>query len=373
MATLPILRAADAAEARGDAGGALDVIERDLQVRGDMHFWRPWRIERLVLIETLGPLLPGWAVSRWLLAQAAHCLDRSMTDRVRRALEVAIDARGGMDALGGVDELDARSKVIDHDWIFRQTLLFELGAAEHFVRRIAAPDLVRRADRIEEWIRTPMSGYRLVREEPRWLTWVDLATGREVRCLNIGPATFVEPGECVIGRLVPIEAGALFESAPLLVPPEVAQRVADDPSDWMAALSGAEGLRTDAVDDRLLSDVPHVVQLVVATRASAHGGFRQAQPADGARPTANGSTEDAVRRLVGLVRAALDGRLVEGEHEFTPFPSVAAALHEPLVLRELVARLRPEDAPKLLGLAELLPEPSDEICRSLASDVTRAA
>ena len=82
-----------------------------------------------------------------------------------------------------------------------------------------------------------MGGFRFVGETPLALTFVDLATGDEVTALNIGSATLLEEGDCAIGRLVPIEGGAMFESAPLFVPDAVAQQVADDPADWVAALA----------------------------------------------------------------------------------------------------------------------------------------
>src|SRR4029079_9573102 len=98
------------------------------------------RMRRLAELVMLRPILPGWATSRWLLAQAAQHLDS--TGRGRRALEVAIQARGGPENLRGRDEMDARTKVMDHDWVFRQVHLYELGGLDHFVRRVASPDLL---------------------------------------------------------------------------------------------------------------------------------------------------------------------------------------------------------------------------------------
>lgn len=46
-------------------------------------------------------------------------------------------------------------------------------------------------------------------------------------------------GEWVIGRLVPIEAGWMFESAPLPVPEDVAGGVAAEPDRWVEILRGA--------------------------------------------------------------------------------------------------------------------------------------
>ena len=268
LAELPIFQATDAAEARGDARAALDLIGQDLVRRTDKNFWRPERLLRLTQLYAFGPSLPPWVTSRWILAQAAQQLDSRLRGRGRQAIDIAVETRGGPDTLVGVNEIDARCKVMDHDWVHRQVFLYELGALEHFVARVASPDLLRGADRIHDWARTPMGGFRFVGETPLALTFLDLATGREVTALNIGSATLLEEGDCAIGRLVPIEGGAMFESAPLYVPDAVAQQVAEDPADWVAALAAGcraasdagSRLNTTLPEFGMVTDVPRFVQ-----------------------------------------------------------------------------------------------------------------
>jgi hypothetical protein len=371
VAELPILQATDAAESRGDADGALKLIERDLQTRIDDNFWRPERVQRLLQIVWLGSWLPRWATSRWILDQAAQWLDHRGRDRTRKALEIAIATRGGEGTLVGVDDLDAKAKVMDHDWVFRQVLLYELGGLQHFIARVAAPDLLVGADRIHDWARTPMGSFRFVRESVDTLTWLDLRSGEETRSLNIGAASLLEPGDCAIGRLVPIESGAMFETAPLFVPDGVARQVADDPPEWVAALSGgcrsagsaAEPVRTAGHDFGLLSDVPTRVEQLVTMMVAKQG--------DGEPVVETIADLAAVR--ANLVRAALDQRLTDVDLPCSPWTSVAATLTNPHAVSHLAESLEPSDAPKLSRLTQRLGGPGRDVCVMLARAVESAA
>ena len=372
LAEFPILQATDAAEARGDARAALRIIERDQLRRGDENFWRPGKVERLGLLNALGPLLPRWATSRWILAQALQWLDQWSRARTARALEIAIAARGGEAALLGGDELDARVKVIDHDWVFRQTFLYELGGLQHFVSRVASADLLAGADGIHDWARTPMGAFRLVGESALSLTWSDLATDQEIESLNLGAASLLQPGECAIGRLVAVAEGAMFESAPLAVPDEVAQQVAEAPSEWVGIVSAAcrerrwtdEPILTDHGHDfRLLTDVPLAMQQIVAVLAFERTTGRRAPLDSGAVL----SVEHC------LLRAALDDRLEDVLPGCSPFPSVAATLLDPLVIRRLRDVLAPSDSSKLERLGALLAGPASDLCLALARDLATAA
>jgi hypothetical protein len=100
------------------------------------------------------------------------------------------------------------------------------------------------------------------------LVVTDLRDTRTLEVLNIGAATGLAPGECVIGRLVASSAGPMFESRPFSVPAVVAHDVADVAADQPAgrfALDGApmprwvsvlarhvEMGRLSADDDRLV-------------------------------------------------------------------------------------------------------------------------
>ena len=262
--------AADAAEARGDAQEALAIMEEHLATcQPDETFWRPWRIRRLIQISVLGPLLPRWVTSRWILAQALQHLDPAprgiAKTRLKRALDLAVELRGGADTLIGVDATDAMCRVMDRDWVYRQLRLYELGTLHHFLQRAVASDLVAGADRIHDWATASMGGFRLQDRHPGTVRWVDLVTDDVIETANIGSAALAVPGDCVIGRMVPIEGGVMFEGAPMRVPEEVARQVADDPEHWMDALRSLPGGTANPAHQPtgdltgLVSDVPSPV------------------------------------------------------------------------------------------------------------------
>lgn len=369
MADLPILLATDAAEARGDAAEAVRLIERDMQRRDDQSFWRPERLRRLAQLVWLGDMLPRWATSRWLLAQAAQSLDPSGRDRIAKAFDVAMAIRADTTA---VADADLRVRVMDHDWVFRQVLLYERGGLHHFLNQSATADLIAGADRIRNWMTAPMGGYRLEAESSALLTWTNLATGDEVRSMNLGGASLIGVGECAIGRLVPIEGGAMFESAPLYVTAEVARRVSSDPPAWTEAVcdgchtSDPEELRifTGGNDFGLLTDVPSAVrQTITADVVEQITG----------RPIRLETTADWVTLDAAFVRAALDGSLSRVELPISPWPSVAATLLSPRVVLELGQSLGASDSASLTRLADLLPAPASGVCRGLAAKLSAAA
>ncbi len=350
----------------------VELIERDLAERTDENFWRPQRLRRLAQLAAFGQLLPRWATSRWILEQAAQSLDRRGRDRSLKALEIAVETRGGEETLVGTDDFDAQAKVIDHDWVFRQLLLYEFGALQDFLARTASSELLARADRIHGWARTPMGGFRFVRDSPLLVTWQNLATHAECESLNLGSASLLEPGECAIGRLVPIEGGAMFETAPLFVPDDVARQVAGDPSEWVAAVSAEcrrerppeQRIRTGGHDFRLLTDVPSGLQLAVA-----HAVVEEI----GAPSSPLTRAPDPVGTQAALVQAALHEELGDLDLLVSPWPSVAASILEPSVFIEVGEGLTASDGPGLARLAGVLAGPASELCRELAEDLGWAA
>lgn len=367
---MPIVLAVDEAEIQGDAETAVNLMAADLHTRGpDEVFWRPERMHRLVQLSLLASLLPRWATSRWILAQAHQSVHPGDRDRAMQAMEIAIETRGP-DTLWGVDEIDARAKVMDHDWVYRQVLLYELGGLQHFIGGVASRKLLGGADRIHDWARAPMGAFRLQSAHPSTLVWEDLGSGDRVESLNIGSAAMLELGECAIGRLVPVREGALFEGTPLYVPDDTARRVAADPTGWVTVLT--EAFRQKDTDPRftavnplgdggLLSDVP----LAVA--------YGQAHLWSGATTVPPElTTEWAVCLRHELVRAAVQGRIDDSSTAMRSWPSVTASLLDPGVLEELSSSVRAEDAPGLLELAELLPEPAGRLCRQLADEAHRS-
>lgn len=222
---------ADAAEANGDAEAALEVILDNPVGPDGRIFWRPWRIERLAeLVESDDP--PQWVLARWVIAQALQHLDGNR-ERVQRALEEAVQLRGAIAKLPGVDHIDAKCRVMDHDWVFRQRFVYDLGGLDHFVRRGAQQGLLARAGDLSPWLESHLSGYVLVKQAPSTLVWADLADGTRQELLNIGSPAPRQVGDCVLGRVVRLAGIALFEGVPLSVPRQVASAVAAAPGEWL--------------------------------------------------------------------------------------------------------------------------------------------
>ncbi|WP_328527420.1 hypothetical protein OG984_16730 [Nocardioides sp. NBC_00368] len=260
----PAMFAVNDAESRGDVKAALEIVRKTARQLDDEQFWHPSRLERLEQIRLLEALLPRWAHSRWIVAQAMQGTHPRNQWRMAKAINVALDVRGGPDP--DRDREDDRIRVMDRDWVYRQSFLYDLGGLEAFLRHNASGALIAGADRIWEWARAPMRGVRLLEREPRHLLWEDPETGEQVRTINIGAGMLVEDGECAIGRIVPLESGAMFETAPLRVPDEVAYAVADEPDRWTETLRDACAQGPDEIwirrglrDYGLLTDIPHAL------------------------------------------------------------------------------------------------------------------
>jgi hypothetical protein len=378
--------AADEAELRGDALSALRIMRGVSTSPDGRAFWRPERLRRLEQVVELGPAsLPGWVRSRWVQAQAQQHLSESSRGPARRALEHATRARGGVAALPGLDSRDAQCKVVDHDWLHRQLLLFEFEGLRDFLRE-APGDLLAGAERIRDWCGAPMGGYRFVAESPRTLTWIELATGGEVEVCNLGASVLVDDGECAIGRVVPRDGiGSMFECAPLHVPELVARAVADQPSDWVGALT--DGFRDYGVmptrakrqlagdeifvsglhDFGLLTDVPWGI---VSTFAD---DFDRLIEATGPGNTALGSlrleSANADGRVAAAVKVCVLGRTFAARApELAPrglWPAVGAAVTEPGVVRALATVTRPDYDEGWLALARFLEEPAADLLLEL--------
>lgn len=349
-----LMTAVDDAEARGDAVGALAIIDARPRDHDGRLFWRPWRIERLEQVVQLGDLLPGWAVSRWILEQAMQTHEPSLRHRALRALEQAIELRGGVPALPGVDEIDARARVMDNDWVYRQLYLYEYGALATFLRRRAAGDLVSGADRVWAWADAPMRALRFAGRAERTVRWVDRAHDETIEVPNLGSGAMFLPGECALGRLVPTaELGEIFDGPPLRVGEEVASQVAEDPVGWFDALRvGPPATGTSHAIVRgshLLSDLPPTAwQLAMLTYAG---------------------TEDLTEAAIVTLRDAMAGELDEesvDDELVDLWPCLAAALVHPTVLPRLPEAFGPDDAAALEALAARLVAPAADVCRALA-------
>jgi hypothetical protein len=206
MRSVPLLRAIDEAERRGDAEQALQLM---LTHPEGLSFWRPRRYTGLMQMSALAGIAPGWATSRGILSQAHQRLgerhDPVARQRFRRALQVAVELRGGVGALPGRDLTDQQCRVVDHDWVYRELFLYDLGALRHFLERVVTPDLLAGADRVAAWAASPMGGYRFVGGDATGVSWEDLADGEALRTANIGSAVSLQPGDCVLGRGVTVQ------------------------------------------------------------------------------------------------------------------------------------------------------------------------
>lgn len=362
---------ADEAEARGDALGALDVMEAFSVGPDGQDFGRLSRAHYLFQIALLGPILPPWVISRWICNQALQCLDESSRDRMRRAVAVTVEVCGASDRPSREDEAGTHMRIVDQDWAYRQLFLYELGGLEFFVRRIAGSELLAKSDSINEWSRAPMGGYELVHEGTATATWRDLASGEHQMIADIGSGVFVAPGEHVIGRLVPTDGGPMFESRPLIVPQRLASAVAESPPDWLDLLRasrpepGEDPIITKGPDrDSLLSDVPaYTWQLALFGAADL-----------GVEPGDEGFDSAVARALLDVGAREMDGaERVRDENEVNVWPCLGTALLEPYVVAGLRDALRPSDHRLLHQLSQLLAEPAASLCREVARERFDAA
>lgn len=363
-ADLRVMFRVDEAERCGDARGALELILASPD-GGQGGFWRPWRVARLSQLFVLASTLPAWVTSRWILEQALQDLSPATRPITAGAMDAAIQLRGGPAVLPGKDPTDARGKVIDGDWAYRQSYLYDLGGLESFLRDRASAELIASADRIEEWTRAPMGGYELVGHGPAVTSWADLATGDVVGVPALGSGVLMLPGEHAIGRLVPVEGGRMFETAPLAVPEWVARRVADDPVDWLEALeeeveAGGQ-IRTGGHRFGFIADVPDAALLLTVFP----GMDWRAGPGDDELVASFMSTaKDALAEHAGLRRPT---------GEVSLWPCLAAAAVDPLVLAAVANAPDSADAVVLQRLGSLLAEPAAAVCRSLADTARSAA
>ncbi|MGY0538001.1 hypothetical protein ACW14X_10805 [Nocardioides sp. YJ-D4] len=351
----PAMFAVNDAEARGDVKSALEIIHATSDQLDKEQFWHPSRLERLEQLRLLAALMPRWAHSRWIVAQAMQSTNARNQWRMSKAIRVALDVRGGPDP--GRDREDDRIQILDRDWVYRQTFLYELGGLEAFLRHNASGDLIAGADRIWEWVRAPMRGLRLLGREPRHLLWEDPRTGEQLTTINIGAGLLVDDGECVIGRIVPIDDGLMFETAPLRVPEEVAYAVADEPERWIDALrdrTGRPGHEPGEIwthrglrDDGLLTDIPYGL-VNLAMDAGLHA-FRNPD-------------DDGLVELDELFNHPAD------------YPACLAAwLVRPETITALAVGVPLEGLSALGGFAEFVHEPAASLIRDLADHHEEAA
>lgn len=361
LMALPVVRAVNEAEARGDVRGAIDLVEADLERRRDgMTFWSPDRLTHLLQLWAYDGMLPSWATSRWILHQAVRWLDGPQHRRCMTALEQTNRVVGEPENGGPFDAC----QLMDHDWVYRQLVLYELGGLQHFLDHVASRDVLEEADHVQGWARAPMGAFRLESVAAGRVHWRALVDSRSVQTLDIGAATRLVPGDHVLGRLVPVHEGVMFETAPLAVPADVAADVAAAPATWLSALEGARHqvvsgtgrISTRVLSFPLLHDTPAAEWAWVAADVAG----------ETAEEALAWTEDDAVERHVAVVAAALaDDLQVRGAA--TPELVAASVLLEPEVFLELLRRSDVGAGAAFARLADRLAAPADSVCRFLAA------
>ena len=182
----------------------------------------------------------------------------------------------------------------------------------------------------------------------------------------------MDVGEHVMGRLVPIQGGHIFETQPVRVPARLAHAVAADPAAWVSLLSatvpepGDHPLQTHGLHYQcFVSDVPPVVwQLVVDS-------FGDEDVPEGTHPDCEAVL---ARAVLTTARHALDHMRSERPSDAVDvWPCLAAALLTPYVVTGLAKTAGARDAVVLRELVGVLAEPASSVCRDLAAEISRAA
>jgi hypothetical protein len=139
----------------------------------------------------------------------------------------------------------------------------------------------------------------------------------------------------------------------------------------VAALEGVDheatgdgrGVLTNGHDFQLLTDVPRLIQQMLLIDVEETVYERELDV----------STAELGALELGLVRAALDGRLGDDVRGLSPWPTVGAAVLRPPVLDKVFTSARTGDPVRLRHLARQLAQPAASVCRDLATELEEAA
>lgn len=198
----------------------------------------PHRVMLRQLVE-LGEAVPAWGHARWIIEQVTRWITVDTVARTHLARDDTIRAAHAMDVDPrrpyGLRVEEFCGLLLGHDWIYRQLVVFDGGGLRQFLEEDAAPELVARAGPVHAWAGSAMGGFRFEGEGGGRARFTDLTSGAGIDVLDVGCAGQLEPGDCAIGRVVPIdtEPGLMFESLPVPVDPGLATRVAANPGRWL--------------------------------------------------------------------------------------------------------------------------------------------
>src|SRR5262249_47294795 len=150
------MRAAADAELRGDPAEALRHYQAFPAFPGSLHHGR------LTQLVELGDETPGWLWSRWLTVQprrpmwtgsrAGHVPNPALVTTIQTAYPHGVPE-------GLQEDMSPEFFVIslqERDWLLRQLVVYENGGLRELVEKLAAPELVDRADHVREWVDAPM-------------------------------------------------------------------------------------------------------------------------------------------------------------------------------------------------------------------------
>jgi hypothetical protein len=354
------VREAADAELRGDAAEALRLH------RSVPYFARSTHGDQLEVLARLGDAAPSWMISRWLTIQARRRLwtggDESGT---RAALQFVVPLiypdHIPWEPMGCDWPEQVLPFIYGRDWVVRQADLYELGALRELVRRHASQELLARAHDMEEWVRAPMRSLRLETSGPSWpdpVVMTDLRTKDLVEVLDLGVGEQLNPGQHLLGRLVPTTAapGLMLDWRPLPVPESTARAVARTPSLWL------QTLHRHVVEGRLALAFSHQSETLLTSDLPQHawmallGTPLEEAPDRDPRPL----VAAALRTALGL---AEDGREAVARHRHL----VSELMLEVDLTDGVCGRFAgPDHRHAWRTLAQVLPPPARERCEAMA-------
>jgi hypothetical protein len=351
-----------AAERVGDAATALEYH------RGVPMFTSSRHSYTLTQLADLAAEMTPWLWARWAAYQSNRAEDSGTESGfiTKAALDYTIamfyDEQMRLAYDEGRDPMEIVRDVAGESWVFQQLCTFEFGGLREFLDFIADGSLAANAAWARSWDGAGMRGLRVEPSDPGTLFVTDLQDRTELELLDLGAGALCEPGEFLVGRLVPsgVSPKLMFDSTPVVVDRQTAKEVAESTKGgWVTALTKAladgrmslTGLESE--DRELASDVPSTAMIEATSR-----------PADRARfDDERASGRDVVGRAAfRMLRAAVEDTIPDERSAY-----VAAAVLNPHAYAEARRKLvRPGHQQGWLRWAALVADPSLARLRHLA-------
>lgn len=193
--------------------------------------------EELRELEEAGEKAPGWLWCRATLRQAFRSAVLDGQEQLRAAAVAVVAATYPHHDVDETSVVAMIGKAMAADELVRDSVLFDVGALEHYLHTRASAELMARMPLVSSWPLVQRSVYRLgdLEDDRLWVT--DLVTREQHTLLHIGAAVGLDPSACVLGRVAPIteQPGSLLVSRPLHVDDRSATELADA---WRRAGAG---------------------------------------------------------------------------------------------------------------------------------------